>query len=57
MHGGVRLGRKIYLVDMASGDNRAAYVAVSNTLIGVLMLAGGLILKTAVDRSDVQPTA
>jgi hypothetical protein len=43
MHGGVRLGRKIYLVDMASGDNRAAYVAVSNTLIGVLMLAGGLI--------------
>ncbi len=43
MHGGVRLGRKIYLVDMASGDNRAAYVAVSNTLIGLLMLAGGLI--------------
>ena len=43
MHGGVRLGRKIYLIDMASGDNRAAYVAVSNTLIGVLMLAGGLI--------------
>ncbi len=43
MHGGVRLGRKIYLVDMASGHNRAAYVAVSNTLIGVLMLAGGLI--------------
>ncbi len=43
MHGGVRLGRKVYLVDMASGDNRAAYVAVSNTVIGVLMLAGGLI--------------
>jgi hypothetical protein len=43
MHGGVRLGRKIYLVDMASGENRAAYVAVSNILIGVLMLAGGLI--------------
>jgi hypothetical protein len=43
MHGGVRLGRKTYLVDMASGENRAAYVAVSNTAIGVLMLAGGLI--------------
>jgi hypothetical protein len=43
MHGGVRLGRKVYLVDMASGDNRAAYVAVSNTVIGVLMLLGGLI--------------
>lgn len=43
MHGGVRLGRKVYLVDMASGGNRAAYVAVSNTVIGVLMLVGGLI--------------
>jgi hypothetical protein len=43
MHGGVRLGRKVYLVDMASGENRAAYVAVSNTAIGVLMLIGGLI--------------
>ena len=43
MHGGVRLGRKVYLVDMASGENRAAYVAVSNTVIGLLMLVGGLI--------------
>ena len=43
MHGGVRLGRKVYLVDMAGGENRAAYVAVSNTVIGVLMLIGGLI--------------
>ena len=43
MHGGVRLGRKVCLVDMASGENRAAYVAVSNTVIGVLMLVGGLI--------------
>ena len=43
MHGGVRLGRKLYLVDMAGGDNRAAYVAVSNTVIGVLMLMGGLV--------------
>ncbi|MFW1676533.1 MFS transporter [Pontibacter sp. JAM-7] len=43
LHGGARLGRKTYLVDMASGDNRAAYVAVSNTAIGLLMLVGGLI--------------
>ncbi len=43
LHSGARLGRKVYLVDMASGDNRAAYVAVSNTVIGVLMLAGGLV--------------
>jgi predicted MFS family arabinose efflux permease len=42
-HGGVRLGRKVYLVDMGTGDNRAAMVAVSNTVIGVVMLAAGLI--------------
>ncbi len=43
MHGGVRLGRKVYLVDMANAENRAAYVAVSNSIIGLLMLAGGLL--------------
>lgn len=42
-HGGARLGRKTYLVDMANSDNRSTYVAVSNTLIGVFMLAGGAI--------------
>jgi MFS family permease len=42
-HGGVRLGRKVYLVDMASGENRSAYVAVSNTVIGGAMLLGGAI--------------
>ncbi|MFB9869071.1 MFS transporter [Vreelandella sulfidaeris] len=44
VHHGVRLGRKTYLVDMASQDNRALYVALSNTLTGILMLmVGGLI--------------
>lgn len=42
-HGGVRLGRKAYLVDMATESTRASYVAVSNTVVGVLMLLGGLI--------------
>ncbi|MDR9437460.1 MAG: MFS transporter, partial [Thiohalophilus sp.] len=42
-HGGVRLGRKVYLVDMATADTRAIYVALSNTLIGIAMLAGGAI--------------
>ena len=42
-HGGVRLGRKAYLVDLANADNRAAYVAVSNTVIGGLMLLAGVI--------------
>jgi len=42
-HGGVRLGRKVYLVDMATQQSRSAYVAVSNTVIGVAMLAGGAV--------------
>jgi hypothetical protein len=42
-HGGVRLGRKAYLVDMATQETRASYVAVSNTLIGIVMLAGGMV--------------
>lgn len=42
-HSGVRLGRKVYLVDMARQENRATLVAVSNTVIGAAMLAGGLV--------------
>lgn len=41
-HSGARLGRKTHLVDMATAEKRAAYVAVSNTVIGVLILAGGV---------------
>lgn len=37
---GVRLGRSTHLVDMATEDTRAAYTALSNTIIGVLLLAG-----------------
>ena len=40
-HSGVRLGRSTYLIDMATQESRAAYTAVSNTLIGLLLLAGG----------------
>jgi hypothetical protein len=42
-HAAVRLGRKTYVVDIADGDNRAAYVAVSNTLIGIILLAVGAV--------------
>lgn len=52
-HGAARLGRKVYLVDMATNDNRAQYVAVSNTVIGVAMLLGGIIGIIA-DVFDVQ---
>jgi len=39
---GVRLGRSTHLVDMADKETRAAYTALSNTIIGLLLLAGGL---------------
>ena len=41
-HAGVRVGRKTYLVDMAGGNKRTDYVAVSNTVIGALLLVVGL---------------
>ncbi|WOJ98017.1 MFS transporter [Congregibacter brevis] len=40
-HQGTRLGRKTYIVDLADADNRAAYVAISNTVIGCFVLLGG----------------
>ena len=39
---GVRLGRSTHLVDMADQGTRAAYTALSNTIIGLLLLAGGI---------------
>jgi hypothetical protein len=40
-HQGVRLGRSTHLVDMAGKTDRALYTALSNTAIGLLLLAGG----------------
>lgn len=42
-HTGIRLGRKTYLVDMATEENRSIYVAVSNTLIGIVLLSSGAV--------------
>ncbi|WP_200881945.1 hypothetical protein [Nitrincola sp. A-D6] len=42
-HAGVRLGRKTYMVDMASGNKRTDYVAVSNSVIGAVLLLTGLV--------------
>lgn len=42
-HTGVRLGRKTYLVDMADGNQRTDFVAVSNTAMGLLLLIIGLL--------------
>ncbi len=35
-------GRSTYLVDIAPEDQRAAYAAVANTVIGVLLLVAGV---------------
>lgn len=42
-HHGARVGRKTYLVDMANQNNRAQLTAVSNTVMGVVLLAGLLL--------------
>ncbi|HLS72260.1 MAG TPA: MFS transporter, partial [Actinomycetaceae bacterium] len=41
IHTGVRVGRKTYLVDMAEGDQRTRYVAVSNSAMGIILLLTG----------------
>ena len=41
-HAGVRLGRKTYLIDAAPEKERPLYVAVSNTLVGIVTIASGL---------------
>ncbi|WP_061960525.1 MFS transporter [Demequina flava] len=41
VHVGARLARKTYVVDIAEGDQRTQYVAVANTLMGILLLAAG----------------
>lgn len=40
---GIRIGRKTYLVDLAGGNKRTDYVAVSNSVIGVILLFTGFI--------------
>ncbi|GAB4181061.1 MAG: MFS transporter [Wenzhouxiangellaceae bacterium] len=42
-HAGARVGRKTYVVDLAKGNKRTDYVAVSNTVIGLLLLLIGLV--------------
>ncbi len=41
-YNGVRQGRSTHLVDMAQDDARADYTAVSNTVIGIVLLGSGL---------------
>jgi hypothetical protein len=48
---GVRLGRKTLLVDMATAETRSAYVAVSNTAIGFLILIMGAVVSLLAGQS------
>ena len=48
---GVRLGRKTLLVDMATAQTRSAYVAVSNTAIGFLILMMGASVSLLANQS------
>ena len=41
-HQGVRLGRSVHVVDMADRDSRAAYTALSNSVVGLILLAAGV---------------
>ena len=40
-HQGVRLGRSTHIVDMADPEKRPAYTALSNTIIGLVLVVGG----------------
>jgi len=44
-HAGVRIGRKTHVVDLASGDRKAEYVALSNTIMGILLLVVGALIS------------
>lgn len=39
---GVRIARSVHLVNIATENTRAAYTAISNTIIGVVLLATGM---------------
>lgn len=41
-HQGARLGRSVHVVDMADLNNRATYTALSNSVVGLVLLAGGV---------------
>lgn len=43
-HQGVRVARKTYIVNLASDETRVAFVAISNSLTGMLLLLAGLVL-------------
>lgn len=51
-HTGVRVARKTYVVDMAEGDLRTTYTAVSNSALGIVLLIVGAI-SSAIAAIDI----
>ena len=51
----MRVGRKTYIVDLGTGNKRTDYVAISNTVIGVLLLLVGSVgaLSPLIGKSGV----
>lgn len=41
---GINIGRKTYIVNMGDGESRALYIALSNTITGILVLVLGALL-------------
>ncbi|MCP5535635.1 MAG: MFS transporter [Akkermansiaceae bacterium] len=54
-YNGVRLGRKVWVVDAAEGDQRTDYVATSNTIIAVAILVMGLLTAPLQSISPLLP--
>lgn len=52
---GVRLGRKVWVVDAVEGDKRTDYVSTSNTLIAVAILVMGLLTAPLQSVSPLLP--
>jgi hypothetical protein len=53
-HTGSRIGRKTYVIDLAEGDRRTDYIAVSNSAMGVILLiTGGLSAAAATLGAEV----
>jgi hypothetical protein len=46
-HTGSRIGRKTYVIDLAEGNTRTDYIAVSNTAMGLILLVAGVVTAGA----------
>ncbi len=52
---GVRMGRKVWVVDAVNGDERTDYVSASNTIIAVIIIVMGLLASPLQSLSPLLP--